>query len=327
MRLKTSFGLIIIVLLVILVSIASLYFGLKQEPANDELSGAETTQEENSTTIQNPEKTEFSWEEIEKGNPTGPWSRDLHMALSHDGTTFDSPQMFIERAGVPSIIEDSQGQLITAFQWFPQSNEGFDAIAVSFSEDRGETWSNPTSIVVEGFPEDYIRPYDPTLTLTENGKIRLFFTSNLATKDPNAISQIYSALSDDGIHYAFEDNARVSIENERMYDCAAALFSRLWYLLMPSPGGALFFTSTDGISFAQTQTLSSSKNWTGNLLTQNDALLFYGGGPGNIWWSQTSDGQTWSQPKTTNLTGGDPAIVQLEDGDYLMIFVSDPRNK
>src|SRR3989339_1108372 len=112
MRLKTSFGLIIIVLLVILVSIASLYFGLKQEPANDELSGAETTQEENSTTIQNPEKTEFSWEEIEKGNPTGPWSRDLHMALSHDGTTFDSPQMFIERAGVPSIIEDSQGQII-----------------------------------------------------------------------------------------------------------------------------------------------------------------------------------------------------------------------
>ncbi|HBK34384.1 hypothetical protein A2239_03420 [Candidatus Uhrbacteria bacterium RIFOXYA2_FULL_40_9] len=328
MHFKTSYSFIVVLFIAIFIGFIGFSFYAKPDQTDSELSSAETLQNENSTTTNlKQEQTDFSWEEIEAGNPSGPWSHNLMMTTSHDGITFDTPQLFLKRAGVPSIIADSQGRLIVAFQWFPQSNEGFDAIAVSFSDDQGKTWSDPESIVVEGLPEDYIRPYDPTLTLTEDEQIRLYFTSNLAIKEPNVISQIYSALSDDGIHYTLEQEARIALTNERVYDCAVARLAGLWYLTAPSKQGALLFTSSDGLSFTQSQTIKSSQNWTGNLLVQGEVLRFYGGGPGNIWWSQTSDGENWSKPQETNLTGGDPTVVQLENGDYLMIYVGDSKNK
>src|SRR5689334_2237097 len=53
-------------------------------------------------------------------NPNrGPWDNDLLISESIDGITFAKPTVFVERGGVPSIVRDSGGKLIAAFQWFP----------------------------------------------------------------------------------------------------------------------------------------------------------------------------------------------------------------
>lgn len=271
-------------------------------------------------------RTEPSWEDAEKNNPNGPWARDLGMATSADGTAFTGAKTFVERAGVPSVVREADGRLVAAFQWFPQIQESWDKVAVAFSEDDGATWTDPETIVVNGLPEGYQRPFDPTLAVTEDGKLRLFFTSSAGKPGPDSPMEIYAAISDDGVTYAYEGKS-FAVEGERAYDSAALLLGNTWHLLTPlSPNlGAYHGTSDDGVAFERTDDIDSENfNWTGNLVAWGDEVMrFYGGGSrtGGIWWSETTDGETWSDPVTTDLMGGDPAVVELGDGSYLIIYV------
>ncbi len=271
-------------------------------------------------------RAEPSFEDMEANNPNGPWSRDLGMAASEDGTMFSGARTFVERAGVPSVIRASDGRLVAAFQWFPRVQESWDKVAVSFSDDDGETWTDPETIVVNGLPEGYQRPFDPTLALTEDGKIRLFFTSSVGKPGPDSSMEIYAAISDDGVTYQYEGRS-FAVEGDRAYDSAALLLDGTWHLLTPySPKlGAYHGTSDDGVTFDRVDDiLTDGFNWTGNLVAWGDAAMrFYGGGSdtGGIWWSESADGETWTDPVTTGLYGGDPAVVELGDGTYLVIYV------
>lgn len=266
-------------------------------------------------------------EEIERNNANGPWKRDLMTAVSANGTTFSEPEVFVERAGVPSVVREGDGRLVAAFQWFPEDVAAWDKVAVAFSEDDGATWTDPETIVVEGLPEGYQRPFDPTVAVTEDERIRLYFTTTVGRPGPNADMHIASAISDDGVSYVFEPGERLVEDGVRLFDAAALRFGDAWHLTTPLHAeGASHATSADGIDFTRVDNIGAfpAFNWTGNLLAWNDGMRFYGSGPGNIWWSETSDGFDWSAPTATNLRGGDPGVVELESGEYLIIYVSEP---
>ena len=264
--------------------------------------------------------------EEEARNPNGPWRHDLRMATSQDGTTFGTSFLFEERSGVPSVTRDASGRLIASFQWFPKNNDAaWDRIAVVFSSDEGTTWTDPETIFISDFPSDYMRPFDPTVTLTADGKIRMFFTLNTSNMfDKSHIPFIGSAISSDGISYAFEEGTRLAVSGKNVIDSAATLVNGTWHLTAPaSKVGAYHATSTDGTTFTrQDDIASASRNWTGNLVAWGSGMRFYGtAGPGNLWWSYSADGSTWTTPETTNVPGGDPAVVRKTDGSYLLIYV------
>lgn len=269
---------------------------------------------------------EPSFEDIEAEKPNGPWSHDLYSATSADGTAFSRAKPFVERAGVPTITRDARGRLVAAFQWFPRDQDAWDKIAVAFSQDDGATWTDPELIVVSGLPEGYMRPFDPTLTLAEDGSLRLFFTSTSAPPSQNMAMEIYSAIGADGVSYAFEGRA-FEIEGDRAYDSAALNWGGSWHMLTPKGpnDGAYHGLSSDGRTFTRMDDIETEKiNWTGNLISWSDtAMRFYGttSGSGGIWWSETADGETWSAPVSTGFDGGDPAIVRLADGSYFMVYV------
>lgn len=319
--------LLIVLVVAILVGVGGAWAYTQFNQPESVSTTTEEGQEEETRVQPDTKATETNSEEIEAKNPDGPWARDLQFALSEDGETFGDSETFVERAGVPSVIEDKDGRLIAAFQWFPENSDAWDRVAVSISEDQGETWSDPEPIVVNGLPSSYQRPFDPTLALTPDGQIRLYFTSGEGMPGPNGSIEIYSAISDDGITYAFEEEPRLAVEGERVYDSAAIWFQEAWHLTVPVHAtGAYHTTSTDGLIFDEPEVIASTPwNWAGNLiLWGEDQMRFYGSGPGGLWWSETDDGSSWSTPKLTNVIGGDPAIVQLEDDTYLMIFVSQP---
>ena len=146
-----------------------------------------------------------------------------------------------ERAGVSTIARLADGRLIAAFQNFPSDDQvNFDRAAASFSSDEGVTWTKPAPIVVEGMTEGLMRPFDPTLVVLDDGRVRIYFTSNRNKEFAKSTPEIYSAIGTDGINYTFEPGVRFAIEGRGVIDCAVVRHKSgdkdQFYMFVPDNG-------------------------------------------------------------------------------------------
>jgi hypothetical protein len=289
-----------------------------------------------------------------EGSPrNGPWNNDLLLFTSADGKSFERVKTLVERGGVPCVTSDAKGRLIAVFQWFPfDRQEAFDRVASVVSEDQGVTWSKPAPIVMEGLPEGAQRPFDPTLVLLEDGKLRLYFTcTTRERREPG----IYSAISEDGQKFRFEPGMRFGVEGEKVVDPAVTRLGKTWHLFSPMeprhardatlPGDApksegpqpgarppeeargYHAVSDNGVTFRRVDDVAVPVrgSWIGNVLAQDDQLRFYGSGAGEGWLAESPDGVTWKLASTPLRVGGDPAVARLSDGKFLLISTSPPR--
>lgn len=265
---------------------------------------------------------------------TGPWNSPLKIARSIDGITFGTPEIFQDSAGVPSIIRWHGDTLISAFQWFrqPIGSPSWDRVAVKFSYDKGLTWTEPTPIVLPDLPTGYQRPFDPTLVVAPGGGIRIFYSSGITKGLLDSLINTYSALSADGIHYTFEAGARVDHPTTQAIDPAVTWFHGMWHYACPygpPPFIAYHAISSDGINFTRVPDIISDAihNWTGNyMVNDTDELRFYGCGSTAIWYNHSKNGGAWDGYVSTNINGGDPSVVKVEDGNYIMVYVGPPKS-
>ncbi len=267
----------------------------------------------------------------------GPWNNDLVLhEMDADKELLSQGETLVEGGGVPSMIQDAEGRLIMAFQWFScDSEEGFDKVAIMTSEDQGASWSDPVKAIFEGFPTDLQRPFDPTLALLEDGRIRMYYTSSAWGKNQimtEGYTDYYSAISEDGIHYTFEEGTRFNLEEANLYDSAVTHWNGLWHMTAPKNSGnekgAYHATSEDGLNFEEKDEITALNkkekdlNWTGNLNVEGDAMVFYGTPlNGKTWWTQTTDGKTWTAPQSIDVQGGDPTVVCVEEDTCVMVSV------
>jgi hypothetical protein len=255
----------------------------------------------------------------------GPWTMDLKLAVGSGPDAFGAPATFVPQAGVVSLAKRSSGQLVACFQWFPFADpSSFDQVAASFSSDGGRTWSAPKACTFAGLPAGYQRPFDPTVTVREDGSLRLYFTSNV----DGSPTGFYSATSADGLAWTFEPGARFA-PSKGTVDCAVARWNGQWHLTSPigAPAeGAYHAVSDDGLAFTRVADIPSvgGVNWTGNLAVVNGALRFYGTPGAGIWFAATTDGTAWSVPAGVGVQGGDPAVVEAEPGRWLLVATGPP---
>lgn len=263
----------------------------------------------------------------------GPWNNPLQIATSTDGKIFNNVNIFQDSSGVPSVIKWKGDTLICAFQWFrkPIPSPTWDRVAIKFSYNNGQTWTDPKPINIQGIPANYQRAFDPTMVVFGKDSLRMYFSSSvgLPPGGPDASVNCYSAKSLDGINYTFEPNARIDEALKQVIDPAIIYFKNQWHYTAPKGApqeGALHYTSNDGLNFKQQPTLPSdfSHNWTGNLMIDsNGKLRFYGSG-NQIWYNTSVDGFVWDGYINTNLKGGDPSVLQVSNNKYIAIYVGLP---
>lgn len=263
------------------------------------------------------------------GPTDGPWNRDLWVAHSGDGLSFGEGTPFVERAGVPCVIRDSAGRLVAVFQWFPFDDaDAFDQVAVAFSEDAGTTWSSPARVTVTGLPDDLMRPFDPTLVQLDDGRYRLYFTSNGRTGDGRPA--IYSAVSNDGVAYTFEPGARFAPAAGTV-DASVVRFGDAWHLfshtMEANTGRGFHAVSSDGLAFDALPMVDagSGRQWIGNAVVQGATLRYYGSGRDGVWSAVSADGSAWTPDAGWRLVGGDPSAVVLADGEVMLVYVGPVR--
>ena len=265
----------------------------------------------------------------------GPWQRSLVEWRSKDGTFFTEHRTYQVCADVPSIASDGSGLMITAFQGFESYNDEdrWDKIGVRLSRDEGESWSDLTFIDLVSFPTGSVRPFDPTITYDViSGAWRMYFSMSLGSS--TALDNTFcthSAVSDDGITYTYEADARFCNEDRAIIDPAVGFLDGTWYFAAPRGApqdGAFFATSPDGITLTEREPIPSDKNhnWTGNFVATGGNLRFYGAEglfpTGNfLWWAETSyGGESWSDFTRTDVPAGkDPGIIQRSDGTFILL--------
>lgn len=262
----------------------------------------------------------------------GPWNNDIGV-FRVNGRTGETERLHtFARAGVSSVVRLADGELLAAFQWFPDGEaraKSFDRIAVSRSKDGGRTWSEPRTAEIGGLSDDERPPFDPTLVVLEDGRVRLYMTRNARKGSGPSTPRIGSAISSDGERFKVEDGVRLAVEGEPVIDCAVARIGPAWHLFAPiqkGGGRAYHAVSDDGLKFTRVADLSRapSERWLGAVVAVDGALHFYGSSDRGIWCARSADGVAWTEPPqgihaaAPKVQGADPGVAFLPDGDAIV---------
>lgn len=261
----------------------------------------------------------------------GPWNNDIGV-FRVDGKSGAVERVHtFARAGVSTVVRLENGDLLAAFQWFPEGErhrDSFDRIAVSRSKDGGKTWSTPKSAEIKGVNNDERPPFDPTLAVLEDGRVRMYLTRAGRPGAGRGAPRIGSAISKDGERFEIEEGPRLAVDDEPVIDCAVARFGPTWHLFAPiqkSPGKAYHAISDDGVKFKRVADVAREPNqrWLGAVVAVDGALHFYGTSDRGIWSARSADGATWSAPapghaEAPRVDGADPGIVFLPSGDAIV---------
>jgi hypothetical protein len=206
-------------------------------------------------------------------------------------------------------------------------------------------------IRVDGLPEGFRFPFDPTLVPLPDGRMRLYFTSVQGRRIDEHRPAIYSAVSTNGLDYQFEPGVRFAIEGRPVIDCAVVLHQGIFHLYapdngtrLPGPpregrepagqppiGTAYHATSKDGLKFAREKdvTIEGARfRWLGNAQTDGLEITFYGtaDGRGGNWIALSKDGVNWKlAERQVRSAGADPGAVTLRDGSLLVVGTGPPR--
>ncbi len=269
-----------------------------------------------------------------------PWNSRLLSATSIDGLIWTrTNQVIADQANVPSAVYKDERIFLYHVTWY----ESFrNSAVVAISEDNGENWVFK-EVVVDGIEEGMRPAVDPDVVLLDTGQFRMYFTSE---KPGVGYPEIFSAVSDDGVHFSLEEGVRFSSTHNGQFviDPVVLSIEGIWHLYalyLDGSSGIFHASSDDGLRFIEEDALQE-KGILSNPLYMDEVYRFYGFTHTDnkelkhsfeIYSWTSEDGFTWTIEQGTRLEYDeensleknfvkDPAVIQLQDGSYMMFYIS-----
>lgn len=267
--------------------------------------------------------------------PASAGERRLLLAHSTDGVHFTSTgEILTDQGNVPDAVVEPDGTI--RVYYIGQSIEvgKEENTVVAISEDNGETWIFK-KLILKNWPQPR-DPSDPDVVLLEDGTYRMYYTTSL---NASTLGIVY-ADSPDGITFTHKGKS-LEVPGESVIDSTTLFFNGLWhmYVLKEKAQGQLHATSSDGITFTLAKQpelrLPVGLYIFSNPLIEGKILRMFAFSLAdkNIRSFTTTDMETWTANDVA-LEGDDVAtdgtnyiqdstVVKLNDGTYLMIYVSE----
>jgi hypothetical protein len=278
------------------------------------------------------------WRPEGRGPGGGPITHRLMLARSEDGRVWTrTGQIVAERADVPDMVVLPDGRLAVYYIAAQLGTRG-NTIAVGMSSDGGESWTHrPVEL---SRPEGLSDPVDPDAVVHRSGEVWLYLTA-----DPHdgAGPRTWRATSADGV--AFEWGEVVAQASNWMLDPTVVQLGRRWLLLAggrtPTPQSNWIGGSTNGKRFQLTGDIAIGRDGVpervANVVERPEGgwrmYTFTASRPSSILSFTSDNGRLWSAEDGQRLApdaqvetehGGvkDPAVAQLPDGTWVMIYVT-----
>ncbi len=264
----------------------------------------------------------------------------LRLARSGDGYHFeDLGQTLATRAAAPDLTRLPDGSwLVLLDRWIEHKGQSRVVLAASRSKDGGASWSPLKPVRIRDLEGRSVPGRHADLVDLGSGRYRLYFASDpLAAvardrQSNNAKTVIRSAAAAKGLDFRVEDMDAIALSapsdlhptairvDDRVHLYATALAGDdadpdgvrpLWYAL-----------SDDGRRFEE-QAASEREGVTfvGSIVPTGDGLRAYVTSDEGIGVMTSPDGHDWTPRPGVVLPGGfDPAVAQLDDGSYLMVY-------
>lgn len=266
----------------------------------------------------------------------GPFMMRLMTATSEDGVNWSKTGTILSKqANTPNVVVDANGVIYVYYTGGHIADQE-QAMAVAVSTDQGETWEFRLLDIIG----DKLGPMsgDPDVVLTDDGVFHLYFTSELIG---DGYPAIFSAESQDGISFEYVGKAFAGNGNGTM-DSSTYYLDGVWYMstFQLTAPGHYFAESRDGETFTYVGEGTVKPEGTIPFFLANEVLLengqarMFGFYAKEGFRSATStDGMNWTDEgydlidfiagsEEDGLYLKDPAVAQLQDGSYLMVYVS-----
>lgn len=257
---------------------------------------------------------QYNWSTMDRG----PYRDKISYATSSDLLNWkDSGRILAEHASVPDAIY-KDGVIYVYFVDVSQDGKP-EQIGLIKSADKGQIWSEKVDITIQGQGEKVA--VDPAPFLLSDGRIRLYFFDIADTRVPGRSGKIYSALSDDGVHFVLEQGVRLE-RQAGLFDPDVIWVDGTWFMYVGDETGqnTVAATSTDGITFIE-KGVAYAGGAIPNVFYNGKQFFLYTGG---IDIATSQDGLTFTKTDSRfessyGLTA-DPGVIQLGAGNYLMVF-------
>ncbi len=266
---------------------------------------------------------EMNWSTMQEG----PYRDSITYALSSDLLTWSPRKVILaDHASVPAAVVKGD----TIFVYFVDvSTDGVpEQLGMVQTNDEGATWTERQILTIDGLDDK--APADPDPVLLDDGRIRLyFFDINEArvTKPASGIeppNKIYSAISDDGVHFTMEDGVRFERGGTGIFDPDVNLYDGVWYLYGGVSEGnqVVYATSSDGLTFTEAGVAYTGGGVPDVYFHDGTYYLYTAGiniATGTTPTSFTDTGNSFRDPDSAGATA-DPSVVPLSNGFYLMVY-------
>ncbi len=166
---------------------------------------------------------------------------------------------------------------------------------------------------------------DPDAMLLPDGRIRLFYLAAMPA-NPTAPRAVYSAVSEDGIHFTQEEGVRVAVEH--ITDPSVVVLpDGTWLMALSRGGTTLLARSTDGVTFSLTEVVVNEGGVPELTLLPDGSLRLFVSAPDGIRSLRSTDGgNTWEPEAGLRISAeegnvaADPGVTRLPDGTWFMVW-------
>ncbi len=257
----------------------------------------------------------------------GPFDHRLMTAISYDGLSYIQNDTWVaDQADAPDAVVKDGTIYLYYTGWIV--GDRLNTTAVALSQDDGRSWTYKyLELAGGGFIN---RVVSPDVVLLDDGTFRLFFTAG----NPQGI---HFAESADGISFTYK-GVVFAQSDDIARDSTTFKVGDTWHLYAASKQGAdrlWHLTSIDGVTFTVYALTSfpfdNEPRMPGNGLWIEDRYHLFLSSMDNAsvrsTWSK--EGFDWYpsenarlEPLETEDWVRDPALVSLDNGQYLMVYVT-----